>query len=103
MNSKQRAYLRKLGQSLDPVIRVGKDGLKPTLLVGLNDAFETRELIKVKLLQTVEDEKLEVANFLASGSESELIHILGGTLLLYKPNEKYNEISTNLRGLVGRR
>ncbi|MCX5773999.1 MAG: YhbY family RNA-binding protein [Fusobacteria bacterium] len=103
MNSKQRAYLRKLGQTLEPLIRVGKDGIKPTLIVSVNDAFETRELIKVKMLQTVEDEKKSVAEFLITGSECELIHILGGTILLYKPNIKHNDISTYLRGLVKKR
>lgn len=99
MKSKQRSYLRKLGQTLDPIIRVGKDGIKEGLLISVRDAFETRELIKVKLLPTVEEDKKNVATFLSEGSESELIHILGGTLLLYKPNKKYNDISQTLKGI----
>jgi HrpA-like RNA helicase len=49
LTSKQRAHLRKLAHSLKPVVLVGTDGVTDAVLASILDAFNTRELLKVKL------------------------------------------------------
>ena len=49
MTSKQRAYLRSLANSIDPIFQIGKAGLSENLLKQLDDAIEARELIKINV------------------------------------------------------
>ena len=51
MTSKQRAYLRGLANSIDPIFQIGKSGLSENLLKQLDDALEARELIKINVLE----------------------------------------------------
>ena len=52
MTSKQRAYLRSLANSIDPIFQIGKAGLSENLLKQLDDAIEARELIKINVLES---------------------------------------------------
>ena len=50
INSRQRAQLRGLANSLDVIIHIGKGGISDNLATQVNDALEARELIKGKVL-----------------------------------------------------
>ena len=40
ISSKQRAYLRGLANSIEPIFQVGKSGITPDLTKGIHDALE---------------------------------------------------------------
>ena len=67
LNSKQRAFLRKYAHNLEPMMRVGKDGINENVIKSLEDLFRKRELVKVKMLQNSEDEIEETAEILSEG------------------------------------
>ena len=46
MNSKQRAYLRSLANTISPIFQVGKSGLSEDYFFQIDSALEARELIK---------------------------------------------------------
>jgi len=48
LTSKQRAYLRGLGNPLDTILMVGKGGMSPEILKQADDAITAREIIKGK-------------------------------------------------------
>ena len=50
VTGKQRAYLRKLGHGIEPIFQIGKDGVTDTLLRGIDEALEKREILKVHIL-----------------------------------------------------
>ena len=52
LTSKQRAYLRGLGNPLDTILMVGKGGMSPEILKQADDAITAREIIKGKCLET---------------------------------------------------
>ena len=81
LTSKQRAFLKKEAHSMEPMVRIGKDGLSENLVQSLVDVINSRELVKVKILQNSEVEKREVAEELALRSGCELVAIIGKTLI----------------------
>ena len=46
MNSKQRAYLRKISAMEAPIFQVGKSSVTPELTAAIDEALEKREIIK---------------------------------------------------------
>lgn len=47
MTSKERAYLRSMANTMDPVLYIGKEGVTQGVVQQAWDALEARELIKV--------------------------------------------------------
>ncbi|ADO83489.1 ribosome assembly RNA-binding protein YhbY [Ilyobacter polytropus] len=97
LNSKQRDFLRKEAHDLDPIVRIGKDGMSHNLVESFLQAIESRELIKVKILQNSEVDKKEVAFELAEKTGSELVGIIGKTLIFYKENKDNPVVSEVLK------
>lgn len=92
MTSKQRAYLRGLANTLEPIFQVGKSGISKNLIIQLNDALEARELIKISVLETAPEEILEIANILANSTRSEIVQTMGSKITLYRAREKNSKI-----------
>lgn len=51
MTSKQRAYLKSLASSLEPIFQVGKSSLTPQITEAIGESFHTRELVKIAVLK----------------------------------------------------
>ena len=49
MTSKQRAYLKSLAQTMEPIFQIGKNSLTPENTKAIAEALEARELIKVSV------------------------------------------------------
>ncbi len=93
MNSKKRAFLRKRAHKLDPIVRIGKDGLSENIIKSILDAIESRELIKVKILQNCETEKTEIYRQLLEVKEFEVVGIVGRVIIIFKENKDKPSIS----------
>ena len=92
INTKQRAYLRSLAQTLAPIFQVGKNGVSDTLIKDLSDALEARELIKITILNTIPCDKKEIAQELADRTHSEFVQLVGNKLTLYKESKDNHKI-----------
>ena len=66
LTSKQRAYLRGLGNPLDTILMVGKGGMSPEILKQADDAITAREIIKGKCLETSPLSSREAAEEIAA-------------------------------------
>jgi RNA-binding protein len=84
----QRRYLRGLGQSLNPTLQIGRDGLTEQTTAALEPLLKRHELVKVRVQQTAEVEPPEAAAALAAGSSAALVGVVGRTFLLYRPNSE---------------
>lgn len=88
LNPKQRAFLRKMTQTMNPIFQIGKNGLSEKQVEQIVDALEARELIKITLLNTVPGEKSSISEELAEMTGAEIVHIIGNKLTLYKQSSK---------------
>lgn len=86
MTSKQRAYLKGLASSLDPIFQVGKSSLTPQVTEAVGEAFNTRELIKVAVLKNCLDDPREIAEMIAERTHSQVVQVIGKKIVLYKPD-----------------
>jgi RNA-binding protein len=86
LTGRQRRALRALGHSLSPSLRLGKEGLSPAIFASLEQALVAHELVKVKAGKGAMGERHEFAARLAEESRSELVQLLGGSILLFRRN-----------------
>lgn len=92
LTGKQKRYLRSMAHHLDPIFQVGKNGTNEHLMRHINDAIEKRELMKVQILNNCLDDKHEIAEELAVETGSELVQIIGSTIILYKESRDHKQI-----------
>ena len=64
MTTKQRAYLKSLAMTMDPIFQIGKNSMTPELTKAVEEALNARELIKVSVLQNCADDPKELAQIL---------------------------------------
>ncbi|GAB2703964.1 ribosome assembly RNA-binding protein YhbY [Paenibacillus thermoaerophilus] len=84
LTGKQKRYLRSLAHHLDPIFQVGKAGVNEAQLRSISEALDVRELVKISILTSCEDDRFEVSEALASGTGAELVQTIGKTVVLYK-------------------
>ncbi|BCJ99672.1 ribosome assembly RNA-binding protein YhbY [Anaerocolumna chitinilytica] len=92
MTSKQRAYLKGLAMKIDPIYQVGKASLTPELTQGLEEALESRELIKVTVLKNCLDDPNEIARTVAERTHSEVVQVIGKKFVLYRESKNKKKI-----------
>lgn len=86
LNSKQRAYLRSLGNELDPVFQIGKGGLSEEMLDQLDAVLEARELIKVRVLKNCLEDEGDLADEISEALDCDVVQRIGRVFLLYRPS-----------------
>ena len=88
LTSKQRAHLRGLANDMPAIIQVGKGGVSDNLLEQIDEALEARELIKIRLLQNIDEDPEELARTLANLTRSEVVQRIGKIIVLYRLSQK---------------
>lgn len=98
MTSKERSALRSQANTLQALFQVGKGGISDTLIKQTEDALTARELIKLKVLrETCPDTPRDIADKLALETNSEVVGVIGGVMILYRYNPKLHEKKKTVR------
>lgn len=96
MTSKQRAYLRSMATTIQPIFQVGKGEISENMTTQIGNALEARELIKVKVLENSLYTAREAAEIIAEETESEVVTVIGNKFVLYRESEKHKKIDLSL-------
>lgn len=84
MTTKQRAYLKSLAMTMEPIFQVGKSSMTPGFTQAISEALDARELIKISVLKNCADDPREIAELLAERTRSQIVQVIGKKIVLYK-------------------
>lgn len=88
LNSKQRKILSGLGQKIEPIFQIGKNGLSDALVNELSNALEAREIIKISVLNNSEMHAKDLINELSTALQAEPVSCLGSKMVIYRKSKK---------------
>jgi RNA-binding protein len=92
LTGKQKRFLRSKAHHLDPIFQVGKGGVNENMTKQISEALESRELLKISILQNCEDDRNVVAEELVAGTKAELVQVIGNTIVLYKESTENKQL-----------
>ena len=92
LNSRQRAQLRGLANSLDTIFQIGKGGVTENTVKQVDDALEARELIKLRVLETSPVSAREAADEIAEKTHSDVVQVIGTRFVLYRESRDNKQI-----------
>jgi RNA-binding protein len=88
LNGKQKRYLRSLASRDRAIFQIGKDGLSDAMIEQIGNALKSRELVKISVLKNSSADLKETAFDLAMHTKSEVVQIIGHTIVLYRKAEE---------------
>lgn len=91
MTTKQRAYLKSLAMTMDPIFQIGKNSMTPELTKAIDEALEARELIKVSVLKNCMDDPRALSQTLAERTHSQVVQVIGKKIVLYREGKDKNK------------
>jgi len=92
ITSKQRSYLRTLANTLQPIFQLGKSGIEENFLKQINEALESRELIKIKVLNNSGLTAREASDIISEAIGAEAVQSIGSKCVFYKRSLKKPKI-----------
>ncbi|MBR9937251.1 ribosome assembly RNA-binding protein YhbY [Oscillospiraceae bacterium Marseille-Q3528] len=84
MTSKQRAYLKGLAMTMEPIFQIGKSSLTPENTLAISEALAARELIKISVLNNCVDDPRELAQMVAERTHAQVVQVIGKKIVLYR-------------------
>ena len=88
INPKQRAFLKSLSHSMEPIMNIGKYGVNDETIRQLDLALEKRELIKIKILNNNLDDNKETVDLVLQKTRAEFVQHIGTNLVFTEEKEK---------------
>ncbi len=88
---------------MKPVVFIGQKGTTDSLVLALDEAFKTHELIKVKFVEFKEkDQKKEIVEFIETKSRCRLCGIIGHTAVFFRQNADPEKRKIDLSKIKGK-
>ncbi len=93
LTSKQRAFLRSMAHKLKPVVHIGSDGVTDAVVRSVEEALNSRELLKARVLENAPDDAKATAAKLVERLPGVTVPLTTGrTLVIYRPFAEDPEI-----------
>ena len=92
MTTGQRAALRAMANTLEPILHVGKEGVGENLCKQAWDALEARELIKGTVQTNAPIDAREACRQICERVHAEPVQVIGRKFVIYKPSRENPKI-----------
>ena len=84
LTGKQRSYLKKLAQTVQPAVIVGRAGVTDAVMQTIDEYLTANELLKVAIQEGAELEAKETANQVADKLKADFVQAIGRRFVLYR-------------------
>ena len=88
LTSKQRSKLKSLAANLSPIGQVGKEGIGENMLKSFSECLDSRELIRINILENADGSPQDLGRELAERLSAECVIVIGRKAVLYRKSEK---------------
>ena len=88
ITTKQRAKLKSMAMTMNDLAQIGKEGITESVLDGLNQVLEARELVKIKVLKNCDYTAKEIATKLQDALNCEIVLVVGSKVIIYRESER---------------
>ena len=92
LRGKDRAYLKSLANTMDPLVQIGKSGLSDGLIRQLDKSLEDHELVKIRVLQNSPLGVKEIVEEILTKTGAEFIQQIGSKLTIYRESKEHKKI-----------
>lgn len=92
LNSRQRAQLRGMANTMETIFQVGKGGVGDQLKKQVDEALEARELIKLRVLESSPETSREAAEDIAAAVGADVVQVIGSRFVLYRESKDNKKI-----------
>jgi RNA-binding protein len=92
LTSRQRQFLRGLAHALEPIVRVGRGGISPSVIDETKRSLAAHELIKVRIENDDSSQRKTLARELAQACDAELAGTIGKLAIVYRPRDEDPDI-----------
>lgn len=87
----QRSFLRGLGQTLQPGLKLGRGGLTPEFYAELQKLLRAHELVKLRFQGAEREERAALCTQVADEGRCVLVGAVGHTALFYRQHPEPKE------------
>lgn len=91
MTTKQRACLKGLAMTMEPIFQIGKNSMTPEFTRAIDEALAARELIKVSVLKNCADDPRTLARMIAERTHAQVVQVIGRKIILYREGKDKNK------------
>lgn len=92
LTGKQRSYLKSIANGLKPITQIGKSGVTDAFLEQLDLALDSREIVKITILETSLLDTKETANEVTEKVRAEFVQAIGNKFVIYRKNHENPKI-----------
>jgi len=96
LTSKQIKFLRARAHALNPIVRIGQNGLSEAVLRELEIALTHHELVKIKVAANDREARESMLTNMRNSTHSQLVQRIGSIVVLYRQNVKKPVIDLSL-------
>ena len=84
LTSSQRAKLRSMAQTINPIFQIGKNGIGTQQIVDISLALDLHELIKISVLRNADTDAKTVLNAICALTGAEPVTAIGNKVVIFR-------------------
>jgi RNA-binding protein len=91
LSGKQKREMKAAANQMKASVMIGKEGLSARVKRFIDEAFNNKTLVKVKLLDSCPDDRKMIVDKLNQIPDTQVVQLLGRTVLIYRPLKEKEE------------
>ncbi|MHB1453725.1 MAG: YhbY family RNA-binding protein [Saccharofermentanales bacterium] len=91
LTSKQRAFLRAMGNQLESTFQIGKNGITDNIISQYDQYLTVKEIVKTNLLKNDDETPKDAANKIAVATGADVVSVTGRKFVIYRKSDKLTE------------